>query len=262
MNDARRPVRTIDELTEGARAALAARRIFFGHQSVGANIVQGIADLVAAGHGPALQIIGSGGAWPASGGFFAHGQVGTNGAPSSKTDDFARQVMERQGSRVDVAFHKYCYIDFTEGTDAEKIFAYYRDTMARLRATYPAVVFVHVTVPITVVQTGPKAIVKRTLGRAPGGYAENIRREQFNTLMRRQYEGREPVFDLAAIESADLDGRLQRFQFNGQTGLALFPPYASDGRHLGEHRSAARGRRAPRHARVAPFGRGVVTASG
>ncbi len=232
--DSRIPVRSISELTDDARAALAGRRIFFGHQSVGVNIVQGVADLVGASRGLRLQLVGPGEAWPGSGGFLAHDKVGTNGAPSSKTDEFARQVAEHQGSRVDVAFHKYCYIDFSVGSDAGRIFAYYRDAMARLRAQYPAVVFVHVTAPITVVQTGPKAVIKRMLGRAPGGYADNIRREEFNALMRRQYVGREPLFDLAAIESADMEGRQQRFEFNGQAGLALFPPYASDGRHLGE----------------------------
>lgn len=234
VNDERRPARSIRELNDGTRAALAARRIFFGHQSVGANIMQGVADLVRANQGLTLQVVGPGEAWPASGGFFADGKVGTNGAPSSKTDDFAKQITESLGSRVDIAFHKYCYIDFPDGTDTEKIFGHYRDTMARLRTECPDVTFVHVTVPVTVVQTGPKAVIKRMLRRAPGGYADNIRREQFNVLMRRHYAGREPVFDLAAIESADMEGRQQRFEFNGQTGLALFPPYASDGRHLGE----------------------------
>jgi len=234
VNNARRPVRSIDGLTDSARTALAGKRIFFGHQSVGANIMQGVADLVAADPRLALRVLGPGEIGPASGGFFAHGQVGANGAPSSKTDDFAKQMAEGLGSRVDIAFHKYCYIDFPEGTDPEKIFGHYRDTMARLRTQYPAVTFVHVTVPVTVVQTGPKAVVKRMLGRAPGGYADNIRREQFNALMRREYAEREPLFDLAAIESTDAEGTQQRFEFNGQSGLALFPPYASDGRHLGE----------------------------
>jgi hypothetical protein len=234
VNNARRSVRSIDELTDSAKAALAGQRIFFGHQSVGANIMQGVSELVGANQGLKLQVVGPGEAWPASGGFFAHGKVGSNGAPSSKTDDFAKQMAEGLGSRVGVAFHKYCYIDFPEGTDPGKIFGHYRDTMARLRAKYPAVIFVHVTVPVTVVQTGPKAVVKRMLGRAPGGYADNIRREQFNALMRREYAGPEPLFDLAAIESADAEGTQQQFEFKGQTGLALFPPYASDGRHLGD----------------------------
>ncbi len=75
---------------------------------------------------------------------------------------------------------------------------------------------------------------RRALGKAPGGYADNIRREQFNELMRREYTGREPIFDLAAVESTAPDGARQTFEFQGQRGLALFPPYASDGRHLGE----------------------------
>jgi len=45
----------------------------------------------------------------------------------------------------------------------------------------PAVTFVHVTVPLTIVQTGAKAWLKRRLGKAPWGEQENVVRHRFNS---------------------------------------------------------------------------------
>ena len=62
----------------------------------------------------------------------------------------------------------------------------------------PAIaVFVHVTVPLTAAQSGLKSLVKRPMGRAP----DNVRLEEYNQLLRRTYAGREPIFDLARLES-------------------------------------------------------------
>jgi hypothetical protein len=169
-----------------------------------------------------------------AGGYFVHDKVGQNGQPSGKTDDFATKLDRGLAGRVDVALHKYCYIDVSDRSDPTALFAHYRDTMARLRAAHPEVTFVHVTVPLTHVQSGPKVFVKRLIGRAPGGYLDNLRREEFNELMRREYRGREPLFDLAAVEATRPDGREERFSWKGQAGRALYPAYGSDGRHLND----------------------------
>jgi hypothetical protein len=170
----------------------------------------------------------------AGGGYFAHGPIGQNGDPLGKTDDFAGKVDGELHRMVDVAFHKYCYADIDQETDWESVFRHYSETMARLRASHPDVTFVHVTVPVTHVQAGPKALIKKVIGRPPGGYRDNLLRERFNEQMRREYAGREPLFDLAAVEATGPDGREEIFSFDGMTGRALFPPYGSDGRHLSE----------------------------
>jgi hypothetical protein len=79
------------------------------------------------------------------------------------------------------------------------VFEHYRATMARLRAAFPQVQFIHVTVPLTELQTGPKAAIKRLLLQPPAGYGDNLRREQFNELMRREYKNRESIFDLGQL---------------------------------------------------------------
>jgi len=69
-------------------------------------------------------------------------------------------------------------------TDASALFERYRATIAELRANNPRTTFVHVTLPLTTAQTGWKALTKRMLGRAPYGTIENLRREEYNTLLR------------------------------------------------------------------------------
>ena len=52
--------------------------------------------------------------------------------------------------------------------------------------------------------------------------------------MRKHYKDKEPIFDLAQIESHYPDGRPMTFSTQGETYYALVPEYASDGRHLNE----------------------------
>jgi lysophospholipase L1-like esterase len=51
-------------------------------------------------------------------------------------------------------------------------------------------------------------------------------------LLRKNYEGKEPVFDLARIESTRPDGTRETFTQDGKTYYALVPAYTKDGGHL------------------------------
>ncbi len=222
---------------------LAQKRIYFGHQSVGYDIVEGLAALGRERPDLRLEIVEARSPDALRGPAFAHSPNGRNREPFSKISDFA-DTLERGGlgARTDIALFKFCYVDFRPGTDVEKVFGEYRSTMARLRRTFPRVKFVHVTSPLTVVQSGPKAFVKRLLGRMPYGAEANIVRERFNALMRAEYAGREPLFDLAAVESTRAGGRAAIFEDGGTSYRALAGEYASDGEHLnalGARRAAA-----------------------
>src|SRR5438477_1426978 len=191
--------------------AAAEPRIYFGHQSVGANILQGVKEL-----GVALSIRDE---------FLAE-----NGDPLRKLQNFKAAVGE--GSRFDIALVKFCYVDVNADTDARALFERYRATIAELRAKNPGTVFVHATLPLTTVQTGPKALAKRLLGRTPYGTIENVRREQYNALMRRAYAGREPLFDLARLESLAPDGTAVTVAWDGSIAPAMAGAYTDDGGHL------------------------------
>jgi hypothetical protein len=208
------------------------RRIFFGHQSVGMNLLEGVRE-IAAGHPEArVRVLeGSPGAELLPG-TFAHAFMPENGNPALKLESFERAFSSGTGSKADVAFLKFCYADFSADTDARGLFSRYQAALAQLRSRYPRTVFVHVTAPLTTVRSGPRASLARLLGRAPGGLLENARREEYNELLRREYSGKEPVFDLALLESTAADGRRELHDWKGSKVPGLLPAWTDDGGHL------------------------------
>jgi hypothetical protein len=98
---------------------------------------------------------------------------------------------------------------------------------------------VHITVPVTAVQSGLKPAIKRILGRAVAGVDDNLRRERFNEMMRRTYEDSEPLFDLARWEATSPEGSLAVWEGHSGRFHALRSQYTDDGGHLnGEGRRA------------------------
>jgi hypothetical protein len=194
-----------------ALQTLAARAIYFGHQSVGSNIMDGVQALINATAGTVPRVQNTSSAAAMQKGVFAHAGNGTNGDPIGKTTAFRATIQGGVGARVDIAFVKFCYVDFGGSTDVAAVFADYRSTMAALKSAYPGVRFVHVTVPLET-----------------GANAGNVVRERFSELVRGTFGGSEPVFDLAKVESTRPDGSTE--SFNGVR--ALVAAYSSDGGHL------------------------------
>ena len=201
---------------------LADLRVVFGHQSVGRNIVEGVRDIVSQLRG-SWPIVDLNGRDDAARGWLAHGPVGRNGDPRSKTREFCDLLAGPLGGYVDVALHKYCYVDVTATSDVDGLFADYRTSMAALRRSRPQVTVVHVTVPLVRVRRGPRAWARTMLGGGASQPTDNARREAFNDRLRSEYSGQEPVFDLAALESSVSGAR------------ALRPDYTDDGGHLNPH---------------------------
>ncbi len=215
--------------------ALANRKIFFGHQSVGDNIIQGIGECMDGNPGLKLDVRKTKKTDAFGKGVFAHFPIGKNEDPGSKIDDFNRIMRSGIGERVDIALFKFCFVDITASTDVRKLFDEYRATMASLRGDYPDVTFVNVTVPLLRKEKSSlKAWMKKVLGRGDGFFADehNVRRNEFNELIRKEYGGRAPVFDLAAIESAYPDGSRETFTHGGKIYYSLAPDYTEDGGHL------------------------------
>jgi hypothetical protein len=210
--------------------ALARRTVFFGHQSVGTNIVDGLRDL-AAQEGVGLRILETRTAERVAPGTYAHAFVGENGKPAAKLQAF-QDALGAGPAPVDVALVKFCYVDVEKDTDVGALFDRYRVEMQALQARHPATTFVHVTVPITEVQGGLKAMVKDLLGREPYGWLENVRREEFNALMREAFADKEPLFDLARFEATGPDGTLATVERDGRRVPVLVEAYTDDGGHL------------------------------
>ena len=209
---------------------IAQRRIFFGHQSVGVNLLDGIKQL-ATSVGVPIRVVEVPTASGVPQATIGHTFVARNGDPLQKLQSF-EHAFGQQPTGLDIALMKFCYVDITADTDAKALFARYRATIDDLRAKNPGTTFVHVTAPLTNVQSGLKESLKKLIGRAPYGTIENIRREEYNALLRHAYQGREPVFDLARAESTAPDGTAVTVEWNGSIAPAMAPAYTDDGGHL------------------------------
>lgn len=207
-------------------------RIYFAHQSVGANLIDGLQHIAAREAVP-LKVAEFKSASAVTPHTFGHTFIGENGDPLGKLQAFS-QAMEQAPAEAGVAMLKFCYVDFSADTDAKALFSAYKSTMDRVKSRHPNITVVHITAPLTVVQSGPKAIVKRILGRAPSGIPENIRREEYNGMLRATYGGREPLFDLAKVESTGGDGALVSADWQGNKVPALDSTYTEDGGHLNQ----------------------------
>ncbi len=223
--------RPLAELPDSALARLAARVVLFGHQSVGANLLEGIRELGARDPRVALRVTPLREAGAMTGGVLLETLIGDNGQPARKTDDFLAALGTPAGQQATLALHKYCYLDFGPETDPAAVFANYREKMAALRAGRPGLVLVHVTAPLTARETGPKALLKRLLGKTTQDDL-NARRAAYNALLRAEYAGKEPVFDLAAYESTGPDGTRAGVLRDGKAVPALAPGWTDDGGHL------------------------------
>jgi len=204
--------------------------ILFGHQSVGADILEGVREIADGHPGRELAIV----PLPPSGQAAGHGLfeflVGANGDPAGKIRDFG----SRSFTGVDIALMKLCYVDFEPGTDVPELFREYVDLMERLRTEHPTTRFVHFTAPLTSRETGLKAWAKRALGRDVRGDQENLQRHRYNEMLRAKYGGQGTIFDLALLEATDPHGRINAYTMRGERYLAMYPGYTTDGGHLNE----------------------------
>lgn len=205
-------------------------KVFFGHQSVGMNILEGIGSVYTA-HGMAAPAIEEGVPNPGrSGGFINHAFIGENGDSLLKIQDFADKMRSGIGQHVGVTMMKFCYLDVDDRADVDALFAAYSTTIATLQRDLPNVTFTHVTVPLTTGQ-GPLSRLKSRLTRNSSCAADNAARERLNALIRHQYAS-DHLFDLAAVESTAPDGSRISRMYEGQRHHALYGGYAADFGHL------------------------------
>lgn len=204
---------------------VSSKRVLFAHQSVGMNVLAGL-EVLAKEEGVSLAVKELSPGAPLAPGL-THFFVGENERPEGKLEHFAATLEKTPG--VELALLKLCYVDFSPDTDVAALFAKYQATHDALKAKFPSVEFVHVTAPLTVVQSGFKAFAKRLTGSAPWGARENVKRHQFNELVRKTY-GSARLFDLAAVESNGTDACT--FERDGKTWPCLRSSWTDDGGHL------------------------------
>ena len=213
---------------------LQVKRIFFGHQSVGENILHGVElyddkSILKIDHikdKPVEDYAVTG---------ILHRRVGRNNDPETKIDDFVNVIEKELQGKIDIAFLKLCYVDITSNRDVDALFSYYKTKMDHLKEKYPEVTFVHLTSPLTNNAETWKTKLKSLLGKDDiWEYANNIKRNEYNQLLLNEYLGKEPVFDVAKVEATSLSGQTVSFNYKGNQYLALADELTSDGGHLND----------------------------
>jgi hypothetical protein len=209
-------------------------RVFFGHQSVGDNILDGLGEIVHENSEAQLNLLNWTDSLRLSQNFFVGGFVGRNRQPKSKFDDYVRFVEKLGPANLSIALMKLCYVDVTQQTDVDQIFGEYVSTIESLKQKHPSTTFVHVTVPLTAEEDLVRRIYHSLRGWAIDHVADNGARERYNEKLRR-YFASEPIFDLAVVESTHPNGSREGGKASSGTYYSLVKEYASDEGHLNEY---------------------------
>lgn len=230
---------TIQEVPQERWDNLAQKKIFFGHQSVGYNIITGIEQVLKEYPNIKLKIVKTTNADDINEPVFAHDWIGSNMDPESKTRAFAEVMQGGVGGKADIAFMKMCYVDVTANTNVQEVFQDYKQKMANMANQFPDKEFIHLTVPLTAKPKGMKAVkqtgknvIKKVIGKPVFDYKDNINRNKFNEMLKAEYAGKAPFFDLALLEAAGPDGEPSVFIKDGEQIMTLANEYTDDGGHL------------------------------
>lgn len=208
-------------------------KVYFGHQSVGRNILEGI-HAWEQETSIYLNAVESRDFKAVSDASFVHFSIGKNGDFRGKMDDFVSLVAQIPEGENPVAFFKFCYVDITSESDVNGEFEYYKEKMIYLKDNYPNIKFVVCTVPITGIQKGIRAAVKRILNKTPYGYLDNIKRQEFNERVISDFSGVMPVFNLAGLEATHPDGTIVTYSYEGDDYPCMPEFYRTDYGHLND----------------------------
>ena len=225
------PLQSLQDVSSAQWQALARTHIFFGHQSVGGNIMSGVSDVIAARPEIPLRVVESRDVASLSEPAFHHALVGRNDYPVEKFDDFSSVVSSAFATGSGTAMLKLCYVDIHRQTDVEALFSAYQQRVAQLKARNPSLTIVHFTIPLTTVENWKGRLRAAIEGRATER-ERNAKRHRYNELMRQAYGGTEPLFDIARLESTLPDGRQVVVEVDGDRVPVLVPSYTDDGAHL------------------------------
>jgi hypothetical protein len=209
--------------------SLLSKRIYFGHQSVGYDIIAGAERLIETAPAIRLRIVDSADPEALREPGLVHSKVGSNADPVSKLQAFSNLLAAGAGERSDVAMMKFCYVDIQDRTNVESLFDLYRRTFDDLGRRFPRVRFLHATVPLTSRPGGLKNAIKTLIGRPRWGDENNRRRHLFNEKVRAFWGG--ALFDIARLQS---DDGASSFRIAGTTHPCLNAAYTHDGGHLNE----------------------------
>ena len=224
-------MKDLQDITASEWGSLQDVTMYFGHQSVGENILDGIALLKDENQNIKLSVREGNTADQLQIGVLLQSKIGENGNPESKINAFKKIIDEGLGNHANIAFFKFCYIDFSAKTKPDEVFKAHKIVMDELEQAYPKTLFIHSTVPLVAIQHGAKTWIKKLLGKTLDGVNGNIVRNRYNKLLRKEY-GENVIFDIARAESTKPGGNRENFTKDGEPYFAMYRGYTSDGGHL------------------------------
>ena len=219
-----------NELSEAIKI-IKSKNIFFGHRSVGDNILQGIKEIDSQYPFPKLNILKMENGKQSSGNYFFESYIGGNGDPKSKINDFCLKVNQLEKNNLSIAMMKLCYADIKSNTNINDVFNNYTEAVDSLQNKYPDLLIVHFTVPLTSKRDFLMSIKDFIKGRSDNGMLDNIERNKFNQLLYLKYSVNR-IFDLAKLESTYSDGTSEEFIYQDKVYNSLITDYTDDGGHL------------------------------
>src|SRR5690606_5804097 len=224
----------LSEISDAEWSALSSQRIFFGHQSVGRDIMLGVERVLEQHPEIALALVRTDDPAAVDGAAFIEARIGRNREPATKTEAFLNVLGRGFGDEFGVlAMYKFCYVDINRDTDPEQLFSEYAGAIEDTRDRFPGVTIVHFTMPLMTANDGLGERIRTALG-LPTQTRLNPIRNRYNELVRERYAGTAPVFDLARLESTRADGSSAFTRHGGREIPMLAAEWTSDGGHLNE----------------------------
>ena len=192
--------------------------VFFGHHSVGQNLLEGVA-MLSKEAGVPIKI--------------DEAPVGKNLEPLTKFEDFAARGEANKGDGTQLILMKLCYVDFNPDSNVDAMLDAYMKAVGRVRAARPGVKILHVTPPLHSRPGGIKTTMQRLLGKQVWEDDTAIKRAEYAAKLKDRCRG-EPVFDLSGVESTQPDGGKVIGVVKGREVPFLWSGFTDDGGHLND----------------------------
>ncbi|GAB6098051.1 hypothetical protein JCM14469_43060 [Desulfatiferula olefinivorans] len=234
MKEQKNNYASLNDVPDSTWQKLSKKKIYFGHQSVGYDIIEGIDLLKQKNTKIIINISETEKVSENENVNLFHSKVGQNRDPKSKDLDFISKIDKGIGNTVDIALYKYCYIDVTGESNVDEIVSGYLSTINKLSKKFPETTFVYMTVPLRTAGITWKTKLKLLMNKKNiWEIDDNIARNEFNILLKEKVR-KSPVFDIASLESVHPDGSRETFKMNDKVYDAMYPGYTTDGGHLND----------------------------
>jgi len=228
--DIRSQYSRVEKIPSAKWDALSNKKIYFGHKSVGQNIIDGLQDVMRIKPQVKLNLRETINPQDFNNPIFAHSLIGSNKNPSSKIKAFRDILESGAGEFADIAFFKFCFVDIDHGSDIGAIFKEYEETIVHLKNKFPKLEIITLTVPLLSRPVDILTKVKKFLGRMRWEEEDNIQRNMLNEMLRARFG--KSIFDLAGTEATARNGKKVTFSKNGKEYDLLNKAYTDDGGHL------------------------------